>query len=555
MSQGQIDWANAPSSTYEEEYKALLRSLKRTQGFGILFVRCSPAEGTQLIQQEVRKDLPDKEIDALCFDAPIPDGDLYGQVRNYLRDRPNTQILFIQGLEHSLYEYEDTKRSLSGWNQQEILTNAANWKGVPRIMANLNQQRENFRDRFPNVCFVFLVRRFTIDYLIHRAPDFFDWRSGLFLLPSDPNLVKQESERLCQEGDWQTYTNMTSAQRLERLAQIQTLLEENESALDKKIDLLCQKGRLLATTEEYIGAIASYKKALEIEPNSHKALHDRGITFSLMGQFEEAISSFNKALEVQPNTPQTWNNLGSALGNLGQHRDALACLDKALEIEPKNHKIWNNRGRALHELGRYKDALFCFDKALKINPNSHHALYNRGIVLRDLGKYEEAVSSFEKAIALQPEDYQAWSNQGFLLASLGRYEEAISCFDKSLEIQPKEYYSWSNRGSALAKLGRNKEALESYDKAFKINSKDPILWENKGEVLFNMGCYEEALVSLNKSLEIKPNSYDAYYKRGGVLRKLGRYEESVSSYEKAINIKQELFGEQEETNNGLTQQL
>jgi superkiller protein 3 len=27
---------------------------------------------------------------------------------------------------------------------------------------------------------VFLVRSFGLNYFIHRAPDFFDWRSGVF---------------------------------------------------------------------------------------------------------------------------------------------------------------------------------------------------------------------------------------------------------------------------------------------------------------------------------------------------------------------------------------
>jgi hypothetical protein len=45
----------------EGVYRALLRCLKRTKGFGIVFVQCSPAVGTKLIYR-VQEDLDDKKI-------------------------------------------------------------------------------------------------------------------------------------------------------------------------------------------------------------------------------------------------------------------------------------------------------------------------------------------------------------------------------------------------------------------------------------------------------------------------------------------------------------
>ncbi|MEC4816697.1 MAG: hypothetical protein SAK29_26035 [Scytonema sp. PMC 1069.18] len=50
---------------------------------------------------------------------------------------------------------------------------------VPRVLGHLNLHRERFRDNF-NICFIFLVRLFGLKYFIHRAPDFYDWRSGVF---------------------------------------------------------------------------------------------------------------------------------------------------------------------------------------------------------------------------------------------------------------------------------------------------------------------------------------------------------------------------------------
>ena len=102
-------------------------------------------------------------------------------------------ILFVQGLEYSFYESENNQRK-RGWESEEIYTQS--WGGVPEILNHLNQQRERFRDRF-NICFVFLLLRFAVDYFIRSAPDFFDWRSGLFKFPMDAETRRQESQKIC----------------------------------------------------------------------------------------------------------------------------------------------------------------------------------------------------------------------------------------------------------------------------------------------------------------------------------------------------------------------
>jgi hypothetical protein len=56
--------------TPEDEYKSLLRSLRRRKGFGLSFVRCSPVGGVELIQK-VRDDLSQKQIGVLELKEPI----------------------------------------------------------------------------------------------------------------------------------------------------------------------------------------------------------------------------------------------------------------------------------------------------------------------------------------------------------------------------------------------------------------------------------------------------------------------------------------------------
>jgi hypothetical protein len=151
----------------EEEYQDLVRTLKRKEGFGLLFVRCSPVEGERLIAK-IQEDITHKSIEVLRLDQPIDN--LYERIA-ILQNRHQTEVLFITGIENSLVE--DIRPGYGGKG------NFYNQDRIPRILNHLNLHRERFRDSF-KICFVFLLPLFGLNYFIHRAQDFFDWRSGVF---------------------------------------------------------------------------------------------------------------------------------------------------------------------------------------------------------------------------------------------------------------------------------------------------------------------------------------------------------------------------------------
>ena len=44
-----------------------------------------------------------------------------------------------------------------------------------------------------------------------------------------------------------------------------------------------------------------YDKALEINPNFCEAYTNKGITFNILGKFDDAIKMYDKAIEINPN--------------------------------------------------------------------------------------------------------------------------------------------------------------------------------------------------------------------------------------------------------------
>ncbi|MDZ8137053.1 MAG: tetratricopeptide repeat protein [Nostoc sp. DedQUE04] len=522
------DWDKDLPLEPDEEYQALVRTLNFTEGFGLLFARCSPAEGEQLIGK-VKEEINNKNIEVLQLKQAV--NNLY-EIIDKLDNKEQIDILFITGLEHSFYEYEESKR-LTGWNTRDIYSYS--WKSVPPVLINLNQQRERFRDSF-NICFVFFLPLFAIKYFIQRAPDFFDWRSGLFDFPIDAETLKQESSRILQDGDYEKYLTLTPKERTQKILKIQELLAENHQVISSQAELLFELGNLHSSEQDYTKAIASYDQALKLKPDLHQAWDRRGVGLGSLERYEEEIASYDKAIEIKPDYHLAWYHRGIALKDLGKWKEALASWKKAIEIKPNDNSTLNWLGNALDKLGQSEEAIICYDQAIALNPNHPHAWYNRAIALRNLGRNEEAIASYDHALKIKSDDYEAWNGKGNALFALGRNEEAIASYEQALKFLPDYHQVWHNHGNLLYSQGRCEEALASYNKAQKIDSSCQSGWNEMGNLLLNLQRYEEAIASYDQALKIKPDDYKALYYKGVALIKLSRWREGNNSISKAIEI-------------------
>jgi tetratricopeptide (TPR) repeat protein len=463
-----IDWSADINVDDEEVYESLVRAIGRTEGFGLFFVRCVEKDRAKL-EQRLRGDLPRLRLERLELKEDLKDGNLYRRLAEVEQQRGPLNGLFISGLEKSLDPY--VKSGYGG------LGDYYNKDTVPRVLGHLNLQRERFRDDFP-FCLIFFLSAFGIKYIARRAPDFFDWRSGLFEFIAD----EAKLGRLTQElwGDYDEYLNWSETQRLDRIREIQALIDEDRQTSTGKATLFFEKANILAAGQNY----------------------------------EEAIASYEKAVEFKRDYQEAWYNRGIALGALNRHEEAIASYDKAIKFNSDYHEAWFNRGAMLLHLNRYEEAIASYDKAIKFKPDGHQAWFNRGALLGNLKRYEEAITAFDKVIELKPNDHQAWFSRGIALGALNRHEEAIIPLDKAVEFKHDYQEAWYNRGVALSNLTRYEEAIISFDKAIEFNPDDQQAWANRAAILGNnLTRYEEAIISFDKAIALKPGDYKVWFNR------------------------------------------
>lgn len=436
-----LDWDEdeLEPETEEEIFAQLIRAIRHNEGAGWFFVQCGRDKEREVIER-LQNNFGINRVALMDLDSETQT--FYSKARAKYEQEQFT-VLVVRRIDEALYAYEDAKRWL-GWDEDKIINYS--FYDLPPLLNHLNECRENIWTSIPSAI-VFILPYFAVQYFRFRAPDFYDWRVGLFVLPKDKNSNAMINWGL--ESESTEYSQLSSVERLERIAELRNIIVLPNIDAEKKADLLVTQGLFFECENSYQNAISCYKKATEIYPSDARVWNKWGRTLcDNLGQAEDAIPKFDIAIENTPEFAYAWYCRGVALYELERYEQAIFSYEKAIELQHHNKAIelqptllpvwvWNNHGSTLAKLGRYDESINSFDKAIGINENASSSWYNRGISLDKLRRYEEALISYEKAAELQQNFSSAWHKIGICLDKLGRHEEALISYRKEMEIRLK----------------------------------------------------------------------------------------------------------------------
>ncbi len=500
-------WDKDALKNPETEYQTLLALLKQKQGFGMLFVRCSPAEGEQIIKR-TRSDTLQQTVHVLRLNQPV--ADFY----EVLVDKPDVHdanVLFITGIEEFL-EGEITN-NVDGELGEKL-------KHIPRPLAHLSLLRSRLREKFA-IRFVFLLPLFALKFFINDYPELFDDAVEVFEFPTDMELLRQETFRWVGGDRFEAYGQLSAEERDRKYEDLQKLIDAQPLISERRIELLLEQGGLLVAGNRCQEAIDNCDLALQIRNDNHLAWYNRAVALDLSDHHEEAVENYRQALSFKEDFYAAWHNLGTSLSMLGRYEEAINSYNIALRHKPDYYYSYGGKGLVCSVLGKYDEAIEHCEKALALKPDYVQGWFSRAYALESIGQYGEAVASYDRALEYKPRDHQIWYSRAKALEHWGNYTEAIASYDQALEIRPDDYYAWNNRGLVLNKLELYEEAIASHDRALEINPDDHFAWYSRGNALSGIGKLEEAIASYDKAIQISPQETQVWQNRRLALRTLG----------------------------------
>lgn len=220
-----------------------------------------------------------------------------------------------------------------------------------------------------------------------------------------------------------------------------------------------------------LAALTDFEKAVGYDPDRWKALHNRGVSLALQGEYVKALKDFDRVIELKPDYPNAWFNRGEIRLELKQYAEAIADYDETLKLTPDDLGAYTSRGHAYFRLKRFAEALADYAHVAEKSPKNAQSLADRGRAFEALGEWEKAAADFKQAIELDPQLAGAFEAAAWLMATCPeeRYrntELAIQAAERALDLATtKDYGKLDALAAAYANAGRFPDAQAKIQEA------------------------------------------------------------------------------------------
>jgi len=186
---------------------------------------------------------------------------------------------------------------------------------------------------------------------------------------------------------------------------------------------------------EYELAIASQKKAFELDSTLYYVLHDLGLAYSAKGDSEAAITSFLSAIDGAKQFPEALNSLAGEYLAQGKTDIAIKLLEDNLKLFPNHSKVLGNLGGCYYRKGEHVRAVEFYRKAVESASESSILRFQLSKSLYWLGRWKDANAEFSRTLALSPADTEVLRWAAFTLAHLGDHDQAMECLRQVVSIE------------------------------------------------------------------------------------------------------------------------
>lgn len=240
--------------------------------------------------------------------------------------------------------------------------------------------------------------------------------------------------------------------------------------------------------KDYLGAIACFDAALQLDLTNGTALFGKGVAYYHLGDRKAAEAALTAAIPHCPSDPAkvfASTLLGDIKQDNGDYLGAIACYDAALQIDPSYNtalfgkraayriiaEAYTQEGLARLDNENYQGAIACYDMALRLDPWSFSAYFGKGDTYGKQGDGKAAETALNAALPLCPND----PSKVFVTILLGDTklgngdnQGATACYDAALRLDSSQGAAYFGKGLISYNLGDDKAAEDALSAAIRL---------------------------------------------------------------------------------------
>jgi tetratricopeptide (TPR) repeat protein len=255
--------------------------------------------------------------------------------------------------------------------------------------------------------------------------------------------------------------------------------------------------------------------------------HELGLAYYKKSDYLKAVASFKKALEEDPDDNEAVQLMGLSYYLAGRPAEAIAPLEKVQTWYPSaNVDAAYILGVCYMQTKDYPSARKAFAKMFDVPTDSAAGyLFTARMLLRqDFAPIAEEYA--KKAVELDPKLPRVHMLLGELYIYKSRIPEAIEQFQKELELNPGEAAVYYKLADAYSRSQKYEEAERLLQRSIWLDATSTGPYILMGKVLEKKGETALAVRALQRAIAMDPNNPMPHHLLGQAYREIGRTEEA-----------------------------
>ncbi len=251
------------------------------------------------------------------------------------------------------------------------------------------------------------------------------------------------------------------------------------------------------------------------------------------GDTATALASFRRAVEDQPENVRAHHGLGLAALQTGDLELASAHLERATTLAPDDIRMRLDLGNARLRQGRWELAVQEAEKAQTLAPDNPAPLLLLGRAHATGGRQDEAIKVLSSFVERAPKHEEARKDLAHALAAAGRVAPAIDEMNKYLDAQPDDREAQKTRLEWMISVGSQAAAGRIYVEAAAKQPNDAF-----AQYLAGLACTgtEDGVTHLRRATELAPSDREAWASLARAQAAIGRHGLAVDAMTKAIAL-------------------
>ena len=276
------------------------------------------------------------------------------------------------------------------------------------------------------------------------------------------------------------------------------------------------------------------RRALALRPDYVKAQIALGDVQHAMARHDEAVASYQQALALQPGSAGIYLNLGNAQQALQQWHAAVVSYRAALHLDPQLPLVHANLAAALREAGDLDQAIATYRQAIAAEPGNAELHHRLGQTLQAHNQADEALAAYEQALALDAGFAPALTSLALLQCRQKNYPVAIACAKQAIALLPQDAQAYGHLGIIFGETGDQEAALDYFQRAVAIAPTDARAHMQLGDYHYSIRQHELAVEAYRRALECAPGDAGILNNMGSSLQALKQYEQALDAYQRSL---------------------